>query len=270
MYHWFSPITNYYPTSKDAPAQVTLGIMNIMNKTHNYKTRDQQLINHLQQKLRRGCAVVLALSCAFSAAADDAKSSNIENESPRYLSSALENVTANSGHATEIVETSKNADVTVTNIAADDSRIGWKLNIGFDVTDNVAIEAGYMDLNDGNAQLNQLVNAPELFFSNAKKLHHNATEGFSLGSSYHYNVSSNIGLTGSIGLFNWEGGELQPQSLNASPASGLEEGGTDVYFGLGGGYQLADDVTLKIEWERYQYNNDNTEMWSIGVNYHFK
>jgi predicted porin len=158
----------------------------------------------------------------------------------------------------------------MTNIAVDNSRIGWQLNIGFGVTDNVAIEAGYMDLDEGNAQLNGLVRDPELFFSSAKKIHPNTAEGFTLGSVYRYNISSNIDLTGSIGLFNWEGGDLQLQSLNSKQKITTDDSGTDVYFGLGGGYQLADDVTLMIEWERYKYNDDENEMWSIGVNYHFK
>lgn len=224
--------------------------MTFLNKrTQTHKTTAQLLVSLL------GRTGLLALTCSFSVLAAD-------NSSNWYDSTVTSEQTSG-----EIVE---ELTTTVTNIAADDSRIGWKLNVGFDVTNNVAIEAGYMDLNDTSGEMNTVVSNPERFFNNAKKIHPNSAEGFTLGSVYHYNITDNIDLTGSVGLFNWEG-DAQTQSLNSNPSIGSDDlKGTDLYFGLGGGYQLSQDVTLSIEWERYQLDDDNAQMWSIGVNYHFK
>ncbi|MCJ8268080.1 MAG: porin family protein [Psychrosphaera sp.] len=192
-----------------------------------------------------------------------------EDDTAWYIGTALGQVTSDRTAAelgTELTSTGVN----VTNISVDDSRIGWKLNVGFDITRNVAIEAGYMDLNDVSVEMNAVVSDPELFFNNAQKIHPNSADGFTLGSVYRYNITDNIGLTGSVGLFNWEG-DFSTQSLNTNQTIGNDgTKGTDLYFGVGGGYQLSQDVTLSIEWEQYQLDNDKAEMWSIGLNYHFK
>ncbi|NQZ07488.1 MAG: porin family protein [Algicola sp.] len=192
-----------------------------------------------------------------------------EDDTAWYIGTALGQVTSDRT-AADLRNELTTTGVNVTNITVDDSRIGWKLNVGFDVTSNVAIEAGYMDLNDVNVELNAVVSDPGLFFNNAKKIHPNSADGFTLGSVYRYNITDNIDLTGSVGVFNWEG-DFNTQSLNTNQTIGNDGNkGTDLYFGVGGGYQLSQDVTLSIEWEQYQLDNDKAEMWSIGLNYHFK
>ena len=169
-----------------------------------------------------------------------------------------------------------NTTASVTQVSAEDNRTGLQLNLGFDVTENVAIEAKYVDLDELNTdpsapgKSSLLVSNPENFFNQSHKLLPSAVEGFSVGSSYRYNVTDNVGLTGSVGLFNWDG-EVNP--LLNNPVQGAEDNGdkgTDLYWSVGSGFNLGSDVTLSIEYERYQRNTENQDMWSIGLNYHFK
>ena len=152
----------------------------------------------------------------------------------------------------------------------EDARVGWKFNVGFDLTRNFAIKAGYMDLNEASSDTSSTIADPAVFGHQANKSLTNSAEGFSLGSVYRYNVTDALGFTGSVGVFNWES-NLEGQSLGggSQPLSD-QTGGTDIYFGLGGGYKLTDDVSLSIEWEHYKLNDEDTDMLSIGVNYHFK
>ena len=152
----------------------------------------------------------------------------------------------------------------------EDSRVGWKFNVGFDVTSNFAIKAGYMDLNEASNDTNSAIADPSILGYQSNKSLSNTAEGFSLGSVYRYNVTDALGFTGSVGVFNWES-NLDGQSFNGNVQGVSDQtGGTDIYFGLGGGYQLTNDVSLSIEWEHYKLNDENTDMLSIGVNYHFK
>jgi opacity protein-like surface antigen len=237
-------------------------MMNV--KTHKIST----LLSRHALKLTKG---VMLLTCSSMALADN---DSVKKDTTWYVGTVIGTVIGNSSNRqseTEVTnELLTSSTVTVTNLAVDDSRIGWKLNVGFDLTENVAIEAGYMDFNDVNVELNPVVSDPGNYFNTAKKIHPNSTEGFTVGSVYHYDLSDNFGLTGSIGLYNWEG-DFNTQPLNGIQSISTDaDSGTDVYFGLGGGYQLAEDVTLKIEWEHYQLDDDDAQMWSIGVNYHFK
>lgn len=89
--------------------------------------------------------------------------------------------------------------VSLSTIGVDDNRVGWKLNVGFDLTSNIAIEAGYRELNDNSPELNALVSDPERFFNRSQKVNPTSTDGFTLGSVYHYSITDNIGLMGSVG-----------------------------------------------------------------------
>jgi hypothetical protein len=156
---------------------------------------------------------------------------------------------------------------TVTTLKVDDSRTGWKFNIGFDVSENVAIEAGYLDLNDVNLEGSAEVVDPQAF---GKNTHPTSADGFTLSSTYRFNISQNFGLTGSIGVFNWDGDSASRELINDEELGKDSNSGTDFYFGLGGGYHLSQDVILSIEWERFQMDKEDTDIWSIGVDYHFK
>ncbi len=208
---------------------------------------------------------VLATFSSFSIQADSPEN----NDSHWYVGTAVGNVIG-SRSSNEYRTDLANSGVAVSSLDVDDSRIGWKFNIGFDVSQSVAIEAGYMDLNDVNLEANGELTDVAAFAANGSNIQPNSADGFTLSSIYRYSVSQNFGLTGSIGVFNWDGDfstRVQPADENISSDS---NSGTDFYFGLGGGYQLFDDVTLSIEWEHYQLDSENAEIWSIGVDYHFK
>lgn len=193
----------------------------------------------------------------FAAVASDV----VKVESNWYLSAAVDKITTGE-LTTNYKEGLSKTGVTVTTVGADDSRPGWKFNVGFDVSQNVAIEAGYLDLNE--VEGTAAVSDADAFNTNAH------ADGFTLGSTYRYSVSQNFGLTGSVGVFSWDG-DNSAQALAQEPEKvSKEASGTDFYFGLGGGYQLFDDVTLSIEWEKYKIDKEDAEVWSIGVDYHFK
>lgn len=197
-----------------------------------------------------------ALMCSFSIFAEESQNTAVDDK--WYVGSPLAEIAP----STSKEQDKDNTSVSVTNVAVDESRNGWKINVEFDLSEHFAIGAAYVDLEDVDLDVNK---AEQQMFSPSRKIMHKATDGFTLESSYHYNLSDNIGLSGSVGLFNWQG-DVQTQSLNSNTSNS----GTDVYFGLGGGYQLSEDVTLKINWERYQLKDEATQMWSIGLNYHFK
>lgn len=163
--------------------------------------------------------------------------------------------------------------VIVNRFNVEDARVGWKFNLGFDLTSNFAIRAGYLDLNELNADNFSLVHSamiPQNQQVNAKYFHKNLNpEGFSLGSVYRYHLTDSLDVTGSLGVFNWhETKELQltDEILENNPSL---HSGTDIYFGVGGGYQVTEEVSLSVEWEHYKLDDEDTDMLSIGVNYHF-
>jgi hypothetical protein len=199
---------------------------------------------------------------AFSAAATD---QTVVFD--RYLSGVSDSVITE-GNQRETLGSS----VSVSHLGGNENGPGWKLNIGFGLTDYVAIEAGYLDLNDGSIDsLGNVADAASVSVPSriSDSLTHSA-DGFTLGSILHYNVSQHFDLSGTVGVFSW-GSDGKTGSAPLGDAAAVDgNSGTDFYFGLGGGYQLFDDVTLSVEWEHYQLDSKETQVWSIGVDYHFK
>jgi len=212
------------------------------------------------------CKVLLGLATTLIALPFTAFANDTNDDSHWYLGSALGDV--DTDLTSQRNPSATDSSVKVKTINLEESLVGWKLNVGVDVTSNLAIEAGYMDMNQ-DAEVNAVITDPAIFSNFGNNSPTNATDGFTLGSVYRYNITDDIGLTGSVGVFNWEG-DIATQALKGNEAAGDGKGGTDLYFGFGGGYKLSDDVSLSIEWEHYELNDDDTDMWSIGVNYHFK
>ena len=232
--------------------------------------------------IAKAMAVVLLCASVNAFANDNVVVAPSELNVNSTQSSAVSSVSShwtlgsNLGEAnSDLTKSESGAELSASGVIAsqfnvEDSRVGWKFNVGFDVTSNFAIKAGYMDLNEANNDVGSAIADPAIFgYQSANKSLTNTAEGFSLGSVYRYNVTDALGFTGSVGVFNWES-NLQGQPLNGPQNVGDQMGGTDIYFGLGGGYQLTNDVSLSIEWEHYKLNDEDTDMLSIGVNYHFK
>lgn len=207
-----------------------------------------------------GAALLLCSYSLFAFADDD-----VDADDKWYVGRALTEVPATESKDESI----ENTSVSVSNVGADDNRNGWKVNVEYDLSEHFAIGAGYVDLKDTEVDIN---GTEQTGFTPGRQFLPNSADGFTVESIYHYNLSDNIGLTGSVGLFNWEG-DFTSQAINNPNNLDKQSGnqsGTDLYFGLGGGYQLTEDMTLEVNWERYKLDDEATQMWSIGVNYHFK
>lgn len=252
-------------------------------KTQSISTGANGNIKRVSTAMRCTLAFVL-MGFGVAHGAEQSVDNDVDLTSENSVSSVSPAVTSHSSHWTlgsavgegdsDLIESENNTELSTTGVIVnrfnvEDASVGWKFNVGFDLTRNFAIKAGYMDLNDANGETNSIISDPAIF-DQGNKGPTNTAEGFSLGSVYRYNVTDALDFTGSVGVFNWEG-NLEPQALGGgSPLIGDQTGGTDIYFGLGGGYQINEDVSLSIEWEHYKLNDEDTDMLSIGVNYHFK
>ena len=95
-----------------------------MNHTQHNMSKEPLKFSRLSLLVRNVFAGIAIVCCSFTALADEKIDTFDDSESPRYLSSALDIVTAN--HVSPVAQTDDDplvTDVSVTNIAADDSRV---------------------------------------------------------------------------------------------------------------------------------------------------
>jgi OmpA-OmpF porin, OOP family len=131
-------------------------------------------------------------------------------------------------------------------LSTDRSDTGLKLYGGYGITPNVAVETGYARIGKFKSAAGD-VKASGLFVD--------AVGILPLGNGF--------SALGRAGLFN---GKLD-SSLAGS------DRGTSLKIGAGVQYDLATNVGLRGEWERYRFDALNTktnaDVYSLGVNYRF-
>jgi OmpA-OmpF porin, OOP family len=125
----------------------------------------------------------------------------------------------------------------------DDSDTGFKIFGGFQFTKHWGAEAGYIDF--GKATASGLGDVGVTAFTFA------GTGTLPLGE--------NFALLGKVGLGMWDS--------SGSASSG--DNGTDVYFGVGARYSFNKNLSLVVDYDRIDAEDDSVNMFSVGVRYKF-
>lgn len=130
--------------------------------------------------------------------------------------------------------------------STDRNSTAYKLYGGCAFTPNLGLEAGGVDLGKFSSSADQI---------KANGLYLDAVGTLPLGN--------NVSVLGRLGVFN---GELK------SSVAGSDRG-TNIKLGAGLQYDLAGNVGVRGEWERYRFDalgiRPNVDLFSIGVNYRF-
>lgn len=157
----------------------------------------------------------------------------------------------------------------------DKSDTGFKLQVGYQINDNFAIEGGYVDLGEYSLKgsLAGDVNGDD--FEGVYKAKAKST-AINLDGVFILPLGSDWSLFAKVGVVRAE----TKQSLSLYVAG---EGGSDSskktrttgHYGLGGAYNLTKDVSVRLEWERFnQLGSDdlmgkaNVDLFSLGIAYH--
>lgn len=126
----------------------------------------------------------------------------------------------------------------------DDEDTGWKIFGGYDLTENFALEAAWVDMGEISAS------APGVSVSAE-------ADGFTFAVKGTLPLNDQFGIFGKLGLISWEmeGGGV---------ASGLDDDGTDAMYGIGAQYMFTEQFGVVGEWEFYD-TDDEAELLSIGA-----
>jgi OOP family OmpA-OmpF porin len=179
----------------------------------------------------------------------------------------------------------KYKDMTVTQIDAelaavgrsgattvDNSDTGWKLFGGYQIHRNFALEASYS--NFGKVSANTILTVPGAGTA------HGTWEGesWALSGLGILPVTEKISLMAKVGVHFWQvdyqaEGTGSGTIVNGDDAS---DEGSAMLYGLGLGYDLTRQLTMRAEWEHFNNVGDaqrtgrsDIDMWSVGVLYRF-
>jgi OOP family OmpA-OmpF porin len=132
----------------------------------------------------------------------------------------------------------------------DTTDTGGKLYGGYQFTPNFSLEGGWVGLGKYSSSGSEL------------KLNN----GIFLDAVGTFPVAQDFSLLGRVGVYNGKA-DRTVNGVNDS------ERGTDIKYGAGVQYDLSKNTAIRGEWERYRVKaldiKDNTDMFSVGVNYRF-
>ncbi|MES9846492.1 MAG: outer membrane beta-barrel protein [Candidatus Sedimenticola sp. PURPLELP] len=178
-------------------------------------------------------------------------------------------------------KSSANVD-SVTGISIDENSNTFSFALGYKLNENIAIEGGYRDLGEINANATGSINGTYLgkpFVATGTVGVDVETTGFFLGGDFSLPVSDKVSAHVKAGIFKWDAdltgsgtGSITYDGTVYATGTALtgSEDGTDLYFGLGADYKLNDSVGLGVQWVRYKDILDtDIDVFEATVNYSF-
>ncbi|MCW8874344.1 MAG: outer membrane beta-barrel protein [Gammaproteobacteria bacterium] len=126
----------------------------------------------------------------------------------------------------------------------DDEDTGWKIFGGWEMNQNIAFEAAWVDMGEISGSIGASAVSAE-------------ADGWTLAVKGILPLNEQFGVFARVGFIDWEiegGGAL----------SGVDDDGTDLMYGIGAQYMFTDQFGMFGEWEWYDIDDD-VDLLSIGV-----
>ncbi len=136
----------------------------------------------------------------------------------------------------------------------DDSSTSFRITGGWRFNDSFALEAGYHNFGDFEQTVS--INGLE---SRAKL----SADGFTLGVLGSFPIADKFEIFGRTGMFFWNGDAEINNVSQATPES------INPFFGGGISYAINDKLLLSGDWTRYELEDTNSGVFSVGIQYRF-
>ncbi len=146
----------------------------------------------------------------------------------------------------------------ITSGSVDAKDTGWKLYGGFMFNRNFGVELAYVDL--GKAKYSGT------FFGLPVTGGTIEATGFNIAAIGAIPLSSAFSLFGKVGIFSWE---AEANDTTAGVPFAETTDGNDLFFGLGASYSFTRSFAVRGEWERFQLDDADVDLLSIGLVYRF-
>lgn len=159
---------------------------------------------------------------------------------------------------------------TVNSVFVDESGTAWRLFVGRPLYGNLAAEIGFVDAADIRVTVDADANDAAAYLTQLARETPVAPGGmtFDLVGQWSFaelgGSSERAFLFGRLGVMAWR---TKVSYSTGTSVYRYEDDGVDLHFGLGGGVQITDQFSARLEWERF---NATTRVDSLSVGFVYK
>lgn len=155
-------------------------------------------------------------------------------------------------------------DGSLSNQKVDDEDTSLKLQVGYWASDTIGLEFGYVDL--GEVQFDATSDGSGPFYDPGPVDFDIALDGITLGANIRLPFNQTFALATRLGVFQWD---LEATLSDSTGGITVDDDGTDLYFGLGVLASINRDFALKLEFERYQVDDGDIDLFALGAEFNF-
>ncbi|NNF16575.1 MAG: porin family protein [Gammaproteobacteria bacterium] len=140
-------------------------------------------------------------------------------------------------------------DTPIAGVALEDSATAVRANVGLDFGNNIAFEAGYLNLGEFE------ISSP---FGRADA----SLDGATVAAVFRLPLTGNLAAMARGGLFIW-------QSEFSNYSATLATEGEDLFYGVGLQADISDRFSLTGEWDRFEFDDDTADALFFGFRLKF-
>jgi OOP family OmpA-OmpF porin len=138
--------------------------------------------------------------------------------------------------------------------AVDTDSTSFRLTAGWQFNDYFSLEGGYHNFGDFDQTFDVSGTPTEVSLT---------ADGFTLGGTGSIPLGEKFALFGRAGAFFWDGDADINNVSQATPED------TNLYYGAGGKFALSDHFSLVGDWTRYELEDVESDVISLGFAYRF-
>jgi len=161
-------------------------------------------------------------------------------------------------------------DWSISEVSVDDTDTAWKIYVGYQLTDLIALELGYADLGEVETRYTTDIppNQIDAILQDTYDVHPYLGDGFTAGGALRWPLGDRFFLTARAGVFAWQADiEVKVVSGGQGRVDG-DDDGVDLYYGIGAEWRAWRSLGITLEWERYKLD-DWVDVPTAGLRYSF-
>jgi hypothetical protein len=160
---------------------------------------------------------------------------------------------------------------TIRDVSVDDTDAAWRVGVGFELTDRLAVEGGFVDLGDVDTLYRASVRPTEVdaLLQDTLDVHGYLGRGWTLGGVGRLPIGNGtVAVVGRGGFFFWEA-DLDVEVIQGG--TGRVDGNEDGiggYYGVGLEFRVQPQVRFTLDWDRYKLD-DWVDVPTLGLRLSF-